>query len=292
MIVILGDAGYVGTCFRQGLEAKQIPYIGLSRSEINYSDSVCLTEFLKSHQPEFLINAAGYTGKPNVDACEDDKAECLFGNAILPGRIAQACRAAGVPWGHVSSGCIYTGSRDDGKGFTEEDAPNFTFRQDNCSWYSGTKALGEEMLWEYEEVYIWRLRIPFGWDDHPRNYISKLIRYERLLDATNSISNLVEFVSAALGCWEQRVPYGIYNMTNPGAISARELTDLIREFGISKKLFSFFENEAAFMRQVATAPRSNCILSTDKLTSVGIEMTPVHESVRSCLSKWASVGLK
>ena len=65
--------------------------------------------------------------KPNVDACEVHKAECLAGNAVLPGTIAQACEAANVPWGHVSSGCIYTGSRPDGSGFTEEDAPNFSF---------------------------------------------------------------------------------------------------------------------------------------------------------------------
>jgi dTDP-4-dehydrorhamnose reductase len=89
------------------------------------------------------------------------KLECLFGNAALPGIIAQACETAKVPWGHVSSGCIYTGARLDGSGFTEDDAPNFTFRQNNCSFYSGTKALGEEVLAPYPNIYIWRVRIPF-----------------------------------------------------------------------------------------------------------------------------------
>ena len=94
----------------------------------------------------------GIRAKPNVDACEMHKAECLAGNAVLPGTIAQACEAANVPWGHVSSGCIYTGSRPDGSGFTEEDAPNFSFRQNNCSFYSGTKALGEEVLAGYSNT--------------------------------------------------------------------------------------------------------------------------------------------
>jgi hypothetical protein len=44
-------------------------------------------------------------------------------------------------WKSGSSGCIYTGSRPDGSGFTEENPPNFNFRQNNCSFYSGTKAL-------------------------------------------------------------------------------------------------------------------------------------------------------
>ncbi len=46
-------------------------------------------------------------------------------------------------------------------GFTEEDEPNFTFRRPPCSFYSGTKALGEEAIRGVGQNYIWRLRIPF-----------------------------------------------------------------------------------------------------------------------------------
>jgi len=105
-----------------------------------------LAEALRADKPDFLINAAGYNGKPNVDTCEMDKTNYLFGNAIIPGRIAEACEAANTPWGHVFSGCIYTGAREDITEFTEDDTPNFTFRQNNCPFYSGTKALGEELL--------------------------------------------------------------------------------------------------------------------------------------------------
>ena len=132
MIYLLGGSGYVGHAYQALLTRKGIPFRNLKRSDLDYSDVARLTAALKADRPDFLINAAGYTGKPNVDACELHKTECLFGNAVLPGRIAEACSAAGVPWGHVSSGCIYTGSRPDGSGFTELDAPNFTFRQNNC----------------------------------------------------------------------------------------------------------------------------------------------------------------
>jgi putative intracellular protease/amidase len=70
-----------------------------------------LAAALREGRASFVINAAGYTGKPNVDACELHKTDCLQGNAVLPGLIAQACEQAGVPWGHVSSGCIFTGAR-------------------------------------------------------------------------------------------------------------------------------------------------------------------------------------
>ncbi|HRE07160.1 MAG TPA: sugar nucleotide-binding protein [Opitutaceae bacterium] len=286
MIYLLGGSGYVGSAYQLLLTRKGIPFKNLRRSDLDYANPELLTEALRRDRPEFLINAAGYTGKPNVDACELHKAECLFGNAVLPGKIAQACAAAGVPWGHVSSGCIYTGTRADGTGFTETDRPNFTFRQDNCSFYSGTKALGEEVLAGAESVYIWRLRIPFDHIDSPRNYLTKLMRYQRLLEATNSISQLHEFVASTFACWEKRVPFGLYNVTNPGEVTTREVVDLIRASGVCTKTFEFFRDEKEFMHTAAKTPRSNCTMTSAKLASVGIVMTDVRDAIRQALRSW------
>ncbi len=191
MIVLLGGSGYVGSAYRRIFEHQGLPYRSLSRAELDYANPALLAGRLREVGARFLINAAGYTGKPNVDACEHHKSETLFGNAVLPGRVAEACADAGIPWGQVSSGCIFTGSHADGSGFTEEDEPNFSFRQNNCSFYSGSKALGEEALANVPDVYIWRMRIPFNHLDGPRNYLSKLMRYSRLLEATNSITHLM-----------------------------------------------------------------------------------------------------
>lgn len=286
MIYLLGGSGYVGQAYQSLLKSKGIPFKNLRRADLDYTDVATLTVALKADRPAFLINAAGYTGKPNVDACELDKTNCLFGNAILPGRIAEACEAAGIPWGHVSSGCIFTGKRADGTGFTEADAPNFTFRQNNCSFYSGTKALGEEILAGRPDVYIWRLRIPFDHRESPRNYLTKLMRYQRLLEAENSISQLHEFVAATFACWEKKIPFGTYNVTNPGHVTTREVVDLILESGVCRKDYEFFSDEADFMLKAAKTPRSNCVMTSAKLTAAGIEMTPVREAIRSALKTW------
>ncbi|MEX2606143.1 MAG: sugar nucleotide-binding protein [Kiritimatiellia bacterium] len=288
MILLLGGSGYVGGAYHSFLESNGCETVSLSRAEVDYGDTPTLLRFLREHKPEFLVNCAGYTGKPNVDACESDKTNCLFGNGVLPGRIAEACAEAGVPWGHVSSGCIYTGAKADGSGFTEEDPPNFSFRQDNCSYYSGTKALGEEILDGCDNVYIWRLRIPFNHLDSPRNYISKLMRYDKVLDATNSISHLDEFVASCHACWEKKVPFGIYNLTNPGEITARQVIDQIKKHGLSDKDFQFFDDERDFMQKAAIAPRSNCVLDSRKLAGVGIHMTPVLEALDRSMANWVT----
>ena len=286
MIYLLGGSGYVGQAYQKLLTSKGIPFKNLKRKDLDYTDVATLVKALRTDKPDFLINSAGYTGKPNVDACETDKTNCLFGNAILPGRIAEACEETNTPWGHVSSGCIYTGSRYDGTEFTEADAPNFTFRQNNCSFYSGTKALGEEILKNADNVYLWRLRIPFDNIESPRNYLTKLIRYENLLEASNSISQLDEFVAATFACWEKRVPFGTYNVTNPGYVTTREVVELIKESGLTTKTFNFFKDESEFMAKAAKTPRSNCIMSSGKLAAAGITMTPVKEAIRQALSNW------
>src|SRR5262245_53648441 len=166
MIVLLGASGYVGQAFERELKRRETKSFSLARKQFDYSNFEVLLKFLRETRPEFLINAAGYTGKPNVDACEAARADTLQGNTLLPLTIAQACAAAGVPWGHVSSGCIYTGAWivEQGRrrvepdltrppvravvdkqpnaiqGFTETDQPNFSFRQPPCSFYSGSKA--------------------------------------------------------------------------------------------------------------------------------------------------------
>ena len=59
--------------------------IPIGRDSFNYYDRSSLASLLRKIKFTFVINAAGYTGKPNVDACELAKAECLSGNAYYPG---------------------------------------------------------------------------------------------------------------------------------------------------------------------------------------------------------------
>src|SRR5258706_6258096 len=228
MIILLGASGYVGQAFEQELNRRRWPFLTLSRKQIDYSRFDLFLNCLRQQKPEFVINAAGYTGKPNVDACEIARADTLQGNTLLPQTIAQACVAADVPWGHVSSGCIFAGAKvnEGGRmrvekdltrpelkklaakqpdallGFTEEDVPNFSFRDGPCSFYSGSKALAEEAINGVGKSYVWRLRIPFDEQDNARNYLSKVQRYAKVYENVNSVSHRGDFVSACLDLWK------------------------------------------------------------------------------------------
>ncbi len=312
MILLLGATGYIGQAFAKELQRRNENFIPLSRQQVDYTRFDLLLDFLKTKKPAFLVNCAGYTGKPNVDACELDKAGTLVGNVLLPQTIAHACAVAGVPWGHVSSGCIYAGAKvaEPGtvrvekdftqpelrelvakhpeaiRGFTETDTPNFSFRDLPCSFYSGTKALGEEAMAGLGQSYIWRLRIPFDEFDNARNYLSKVQRYAKVYDNVNSISHRADFVKACLDTWKLRVPFGIYNVTNPGFVTTRHVVEQIEKFLKPAKKFEFWQSNAEFYQVAAKTPRSNCVMDASKLLAAGVEIRGVEEALEDSLKNW------
>ena len=342
MITLLGSTGYIGQAFAAELKRRQLPFDALSRSRLDYTNFEVLLGYLRRTQPEFVINAAGYTGKPNVDACELARADTLQGNTLFPAMLAHACAAAGIPWGHVSSGCIYSGAKvvqagvertepdltkpelralyRDGiplttpplhhsttptgttptgttptgttptgtffRGFTETDAPNFSFRSPPCSFYSGTKALGEEAIAGVGRSYIWRLRIPFDEFDNARNYLSKVQRYAKVYDNVNSISHRRDFVAACLDTWQQQAPFGAYNITNPGAVTTRQVVEAIERILKPARPFEFWESDEEFYKVAAKTPRSNCIMDTTKLLAAGIRIRSVEEALEDSLRNW------
>ena len=286
MILLIGAGGYIGRAFEWELKRRELTFRTVKRSEVDFGCSQSAKAYLSEIKPAFVINAAGYTGKPNVDACETNRADTLLGNVVLPLNIGRACESLAIPWGNVATGCIYDGPSPTPDGFTEEDEPNFCFRSEPCSFYSGSKALAEESLACFSQLYQWRLRIPFDHLDSSRNYLSKLLRYAKLYDAENSISHRGDFVKACLDSWEQRIPFGIYNLTNPGFVSTRSVVERIKSILTPDREFEYWEDDSSFYREAAITPRSNCRLSFSKAAAAGLQMRPVEEAVDEALRCW------
>lgn len=313
MILLLGATGYVGSAFAKELTRRGLEFRAPASRQLDCGHFAAVLELLRREKPGFVINAAGFTGKPNVDACETQRGETIRGNIVLPQTVAEACAAAGVRLGTVGSGCIYTGAKrvdangvetiepdlnaphlqkllqvrsGELKGFSETDAANFSFAQNNCSFYSGTKAAGEQVLAQFPDFYVWRLRIPFEETDNGRNYLSKIQRYPKVYQNWNSISHLGDFVAACLETWRLGLPGGAYNIVNPGYVSTREVVDVVRKNVRTDWQPEFWKDDADFYRNIARAPRSNCLLDTEKLTRGGVKMRPVEEALEDSLRRW------
>jgi dTDP-4-dehydrorhamnose reductase len=243
MITLIGH-GYIGSGIGNKLTQDNIKF-----NWISHRDWV-------PKNTKVIINAAGYTGTPNVDACEINKQACVDGNVVFPLKLEQ--NNLDTPIVHISSGCIYSGYKPGG--WTEEDEPNFDY--DTGSFYSGSKAVSQQLLMPYlrNKSYFFRIRMPFGNQHHPKNLLTKLSKYEKLINYENSVSYVDDVVDAAIYFARTLPTPGIYNVCNPGSTTTKQIAELM---GLEKQWFTVEE-----FNHSVVAPRSNCVLNTDKLTKI------------------------
>jgi len=312
MILLLGATGYIGQAFGREIRRRGECFIPLSRRAFDYTRFDLLFDYVRRLRPSLVVNAAGYSGRPNMDSCETERMATFQANTLLPQTISRVCLMTNTPLGHVSSGCIYSGAKvfEGGQlrverdlnlpgiralfdtnperffGFTELDEPNCTFRHGPCSFLSGTKALAEESLRSNNQAYLWRVRLPFSQEDDPCNLLTKLLAYERIYDHITSLSHLEDFVRACLDLYELKAPYGVYNVTNPGAVTTRQIAHLMERLMRTPKTLEFWRDDEEFYSKAAKSPRSACILDTSKLLRAGVKMRPALEALEDTVSRW------
>lgn len=221
------------------------------------------------------MNAAGLTGRPNVDWCESHKVETIRSNVIGCLNLADVCYSEGVHMTYYGTGCIFHYDEDHtigGVGFADDAKPNFT-----GSYYSHTKAIVEDLLKEYTNVLILRIRMPIVADLlYPRNFVTKIIKYEKVVNIPNSMTVLPELLPMSL-TMARRCLTGTLNFTNPGAISHNEVLQLYKDYVDPEFTWTNFTVEE--QAKVIVAPRSNNTLETARIQREFPDILPIKESL-------------
>ncbi|XP_034682992.1 trifunctional UDP-glucose 4,6-dehydratase/UDP-4-keto-6-deoxy-D-glucose 3,5-epimerase/UDP-4-keto-L-rhamnose-reductase RHM1-like [Vitis riparia] len=271
--LIYGRTGWIGgllgkLCKDGGIEFEY----GKGRLQ----DRKTLMEDIRRVQPTHVFNAAGVTGRPNVDWCESHKVETIRTNVVGTLTLADVCKEQGLLMMNFATGCIFEYDEEhpegSGVGFKEEDKPNFI-----GSFYSKTKAMVEELLREYENVCTLRVRMPISSDlSNPRNFITKIARYNKVVNIPNSMTVLDELLPISIEM-AKRNCRGIWNFTNPGVVSHNEILEMYRDYidpGFEWVNFNLEEQA-----KVIVAPRSNNELDASKLKKEFSELLSIKESI-------------
>jgi dTDP-4-dehydrorhamnose reductase len=173
----------------------------------------------------------------------------------------------------IGSGCIYNGYD---KEYSEEDEPNFGLYSDDSSFYSKCKHASEILL-DNTCVYILRIRIPFTFKNVSKNYLTKLLKYDNLIDESNSVTSVTDlnnFIFRFLHVLKE-IPGGIYNVVNPTPVKASDVVQILKNNGIENKNWNFIETSQLNTK----AKRSNCVLSTKKIEKFNLSMPNSLESI-------------
>lgn len=279
-VLILGD-GYVGNHLFEFLSKSGHNVTKKSSKDLNYHEKPILSKFLRNHDFDTVVNCSGFTGRPNIDEAESKKDICWFLNVLSPLGVNTVCQTLGINYIHVSSGCIYDGYEKD---FTEEDVPNFGLFSDVSSFYSKSKHAFEIHSEELSNT-ILRIRMPFAPDDSERNYLSKIKKYNNLIQYKNSktyIPDLCGVINAILLRNDKKFnpKREIFNVVNSEPLWTSEVCGTMKQYNIENPEWKLVDISEINIK----AGRSNCILNGDKLKDLFTMMTE-KEALHKCFLK-------
>lgn len=276
-VAILGN-GYIGSNLNRVL-SRQFEVALVGSADVNYHDKKTLSDWIFNNQFSVVVGAFGFTGRPNIDQAETRKKECWNLNVQVPLSVNQVCADMSVPFVHVSSGCIYTGYE---KSWNETDDPNFGMFHES-SFYSKTKHAFELVSAQLPGT-ILRIRMPFGDELNDRSLLTKLLKYDRLIDMKNSKTSVVDLSDSIL----HMIASGMldsskrttYHMVNPEPLTTSDVIKEMRAVGICNPNWSFVPIDQIPI----VAPRSNCVIESihkdNPFTSKATELEVLRKHLR------------
>lgn len=260
MNILVVGRGWVGKKMATALFEKGHVVTVCSHETVFYHLKALAGGLFKYHA---VVNCAGFTGTPNVDACEKDRANTIKANSIFPIELHKAVNAYGAMLVHFSSGCIYEGKITD-----VDAAPNYF-----GSTYSVSKGISDVYMSDKTDVLNLRIRMPFSGDNDPKNLLVKLTNYAgsgKLVEGgPNSITDIDEAID--LACWLIEMKrFGSYNLVNEGTVTTAEIADML-----GLKWAEWYTPEQ--FAKVTAAKRSNCVIPNNS------GMSDVKEALKKAI---------
>ncbi|MEN3343211.1 MAG: dTDP-4-dehydrorhamnose reductase [Actinomycetota bacterium] len=155
-LLLTGAAGTLGRAFARLCDLRGLPYVPLTRAELDVADAADAHAALAGVRPWAVVNAAGYV---RVDEAEREPERCRRENVEGPSVLARECAARGVPLVTFSSDLVFDGAKALPYVESDEGAP--------LSAYGASKHDGERaVLEEHPSALVVRTSAFFGpWDE-------------------------------------------------------------------------------------------------------------------------------
>lgn len=112
--------------------------------------------------------------------------------------------------------------------------------------------------------------------NNPRNFITKISRYNKVVNIPNSMTILDELLPISIEMAKRNLR-GIWNFTNPGVVSHNEILEMYKTYIDPEFKWSNFTLEE--QAKVIVAPRSNNEMDGSKLKNEFPELLGIKESL-------------
>jgi dTDP-glucose 4,6-dehydratase len=276
--LIYGHQGWIGKQVVSLLKNKYEVALGDARVDDEHNVEI---EILK-HHPDRIITLTGRThgeGIQTIDYLEkpgklvDNVRDNLYGPLVL----AILCKKFNIHLTYLGTGCIFSDLPGE-TNFNEENKPNFF-----GSSYSIVKGFTDRLMHMFESnVLNIRIRMPITDNHNPRNFITKITKYEKICSIANSMTVLPDLLPIMVDL-SKRKHTGTINLTNPGVITHNEILEMYKELVDPNFKWKNFTIEE--QNKILASGRSNNALDTSKLQSLYPNVLSIKESVRKCLER-------
>jgi 3,5-epimerase/4-reductase len=277
-LLIYGSKGWIGSQFCRLLDEKQIEYHEGHQRTDTFRE---LLNEIYDIFPTHIISFIGRTHGGNITTIDylEQKGKLVDNirdNLYSPLNLALISERLNIHYTYLGTGCIFN-SNDNNPEFFEKDKPNFF-----GSSYSIVKGFTDQIMHSFNALNL-RIRMPINDDlTSHRNFITKIISYEKICSIPNSMTVLNDMLPIILDMLQHK-KIGTYNMCNSGVISHDEILSMYREIVNPELTWTNMTLEE--QNQILKSERSNNKLNTDKLYKMYPELPDIHTSVRNILLK-------
>jgi dTDP-4-dehydrorhamnose reductase len=145
-------------------------------------------------------------------------------NLFSPVLLMRLCEEQGIHFTYLGTGCIFSYEHPDDPPFTIENKPNFT-----GSSYSTVKGFTDQLTKLFKNVLNVRIRMPIMGTDHPRNFISKILKYPKIYNTLNSMTVLEDAIPALIKKVKASCT-GTINLVNPDPIDHVTILEMYKKY--------------------------------------------------------------
>lgn len=290
-ILILGHKGWIGSMMCNLLDEQQKTYI---TTDIRPNKKNDFEQFLIQEKPTHIMSFIGRTHGTigdkkytTIDYLEQPGKikENVRDNLFSPLVVALLAKKYNIHYTYLGTGCIFNFDEEhpygnDQTGFKEDDSPNFF-----GSSYSIVKGYTDELFHLLEDTVLnLRIRMPITSKHEPRNFITKITKYEYICSMPNSMTVLDELLPYVIKMIERNIT-GTINLTNPGLITHNEILEMYKLYIDKEFTWKNFSQEQQL--NILDADRSNNCLDTTKLQDLFPDIKHIKDSVKVVFQKWS-----
>ncbi len=279
-ILFFGGRGWIGGQFIKYLKRFEDEDVNIILTNACADNETLIKDLILTHSPTHIVSFIGRTHGEGINSSdyleqEGKLVENIRDNLYAPFVLSLLAERNNIHFTYIGTGCIFNEDDPSNRTYLETDRPNFF-----GSSYSIVKGFTDRLMKFNSKTLNLRIRMPINSEIHHRNFITKIVKYEKICSNSNSMTVLPTIYPIIYDMMKNKTS-GTFNLTNPDYICHNEILEMYKE--IVDNDFKWVNFTIEEQNKILKAKRTNNHLDTTKIQSLYPNFPDIKTAVRNCL---------